>query len=635
MLNELRSGAGNFAAKLLLAFLVLSFAIWGIGDMVRHPGGNQWVAKIGSQSISVENFQRAYQREVDNVRRSLGDNFSPEMVKNLNVRQRVLQRLINRNLLKQESDALGLIPGDADIVRRIRSNPQFQDSKGNFDKSIFEANLRNSGLTEQGYVDQMRQELATTLIVESITGAAVAPDFAARTLYDAIEEQRVATLYTLSPSLVANVAHPSREQVAAYYNDHKREFSAPEYRTLSYVTVNADDVRKKATVSEADLQAAYKERAEEFRRPERRETEQLLFSNEDKAKAAYGLLQKGTPFAEVAKSSDILNKKATSLGSVSRDSILESAADAVFSLKEGEVTQPVQSAFGWHIFHVTAIHPPQVPPFAEVRAQLEKDLAQHAADEALTSFTNKLEDTLAGGGTLQEVAKEFHLKLASLGPVTESGIGPDGKPAKNLPALDKFLDTAFKTEEKTESSLIPTRGGVYYVVRVESVTPEHARPLDEVYTAAVLSWQKAEREKKLLEAVKEISPKLSDSATRADTIARYRLQGVVTGALKRSSRTANGIDLPPELVADIFAHPPGKSTGAYPLANGNYIIAVVKDIVPAPAPGSDARLRMRVADVHKNLENTLQGELLQQYLTYLAKKYPVRVNESVLDAATQ
>ncbi len=629
MLDQFRSLSGSLPAKILLGLLVLSFGVWGIGDMLRHPGRNVTVATVGGSAISGDEFARALHRETENVRRILGDNYSPEMLKTLHLPQQVLQKLVNRELLALESQSLGLVPSDAEVVRHIRANPAFQDDKGNFDKQRFEATLRNGNISEKTYVDQLRQDMASGLLLGTIDSAVPVPDAAVRTLYNARQEQRTVTIYALAPSLAANVPPPDNAQIAAYYDAHKSEFTAPEYRSLSYVTVTSADALATA-ISEDALKAAYKERGDEFRHPERRGVEQLLYASEDKAKAAELLLKNGKSIAEVAKTTDVLNKNALSLGKVERGNVLQNAADAVFSLHVGEHTPPIQSPFGWHIFHVSAIDEPSVAPFEEVRPQLEKDLKQRNADAGLNTLANKLEDALAGGATLAEAAKELGLKVSHIGPIDRQGAAPDGsKPT--LPNLDKFLVAAFKAEDKTESPLMTAKGG-YYILRVDSVIPERLRALDEVRGLALTGWQKEERNKRLAQLAKDIAAKFSDPAARAAAIAKYNLKPATGGAIMRSSTALGDLALPPELAADVFTHKPQDSTNAYPLKDGSYAIAVVGNIVPAPSPDKDAKLTAALADIRRNLTESAQNEILEQYTRSLAEKYSVSVNDAALES---
>ena len=370
-MTNFRSQAAACPAKILLGVLVLSFGVWGIGDMLRSHGRNVTVATVGGTAITADEFARALHRETENIRRILGDRYSPELLKSLNLSQQVLQKLINHTLMTLESQSLGLMPGDTEVVRHIRSNPSFQDSKGNFDKEGFKRWLGNNGMSEKNYIEQLRRDMASGLLMGTLTSAAPVSDAAVRTLYDAQEEQRTVALYTIAPSLVSNISPPTGAQLQAYYDAHKNEFTAPEYRTLSYVSISPADAQT-AAASEDELKTAYKEHIDEFRHPERRAVDQLLYSSEEKAKAAEALLKSGKSFTDIASETEILNKDALSLGKVEKGAILQNAADAVFALPEGGHTDPIQSPFGWHIFHVSAIDPPSVSSFEEVRAATGK-----------------------------------------------------------------------------------------------------------------------------------------------------------------------------------------------------------------------------------------------------------------------
>jgi len=628
MLNELRSLAGNLGAKLLLAFLVITFGIWGIGDMLRHNGRNVNIATVGDKNISLEEYQRSLRRETENVRQAIGENYSPEMLKTLDLPHHVLHDLVTQTLLKLESASLQIVPSDTDVVRRIRSNQRFQDSKGNFDKNIFEAFLRNNGISEKIYVDHLRQDIASGIIADTLMASVPLPETAVQTLYEARNQERTATLYILGTSSIPT-AKPDDAQVEAYYHAHENEFKAPEYRSISYVSFTNADVQAKATVSEDELKGAYQERIDEFKKPERRVVDQLIYDSEDKAKKAAAMLKAGTSFDQVAKTTPIINKNATSMGKTQRDQLVESAEDAVFSLPKDGFTDPIQSPFGWHIFRVTAIEPPATASFEESRAAIEKDLKQKSGEEALNKMANSLEDSLAGGSTLPEAAKEFGLTIHTVGPLDRAGRSPDDSPAKGLPEFDKFIDTAFKTEEKTESSLVSSKGGLNYLLRVDSITPAHLRNLAEVKSQATANLQRQELNKHMAALAEDLAKKFSVASTREALITSDKLKISPVGPFKQSDQKSGELKLPQSLKADIFSHKPGESTSAYPLDNGDYAIAVVKDIIPADKSSKNDKA---LADIREEIGNAARHEILEEYTRYLGGKYAITVNQSLLEA---
>ncbi len=633
MLNNLQTSAHGVVAKILLALLCLSFAVWGIDDMIRNPDRNKTMARVGGTAITSDQYMRALHNENENIRRLMGDNYSPEAVKNMNVEGYVLQNQINHRLLKLESVNLGLIPGDIDVVRRIRSNPSFQDSKGNFDKAIFESMLRNINTSEKAYVDQLREDMAINILLDTLSAGTPQSDLIAPTLLHSREEGRQITLYSLNESMVTTVGTPDDAAIKTYYDQHPHEFTAPELREFSFVTITADDVPKNPSADEEALKAAYNDRLEDYKRPERRAVEQLLYSSEAQAKKAYDIVKTGKSFADTASAVEPLNKGAISMGKVERHNIFDNAADTVFSLKAGETSEPVQSPFGWHIFHVSAIEPPSVAPFEEVRPALQKELQQRNNDEALNKLANQVEDALAGGSSLPEAAKEYKLKQITMGPVTMEGKDASGK-AATLPALDKFMETVFKTEEKTESPIMTSKGGVFYIVRAENVTPEHLRPLDEVKAQVIKGWQHEERAHALAALAAKASDEFAGSTSTSAIVSKYKMDTLSKSVIKRSSHVAKDISMPPQLVTDAFSRKMNEGTRAYPASNGAYLLAVPDSVVAVSTPDKDPKLATSLAEINRNLQTTTQNEIIDEYTDYLRSKYAVKINEDVFRSVT-
>lgn len=627
MLNSFRKLSGGFAAKMLLAFLVLTFAVWGIGDMVRPAGGGGAVATVGKTVISLSSYQHELRREMENIRHALGDRYSPEIVKSLGVERYVIRALVQRTLLEKESEALGIIPGDADVARRIRSNPAFQDEKGMFDKRAFEVTLARLGVSEKKYAENIRRDMASQLILETLAARAPVPEKAVEMLYAAQEAPRHVTIYTTGTPQPDKIAPPAAGVLESYYAERAQQFNAPELRHASYVVLTPAVARGKIDISEEALLAAYKERIDEFRRPERRAVEQLLYADEAEAKKAHALLQEGKPFGQVAKATPILNQNATALGMVEKHAIPEAAAETVFSLEAGKTAPPVQSGFGWHVFFVRAVEPAGTASLNDVREMLIKDLRARAEEESLSKLANRLEDTLAGGGSLEEAAKELGLTVHTLGPITRAGKAPDGSAVK-IPDLEKFLDTTFATEERTESPLMHAKGGSYYLLRVDKVTPERSRALDEVRALALAAWRHDAASDLLAKRADVAAEKLRDEAARDETLRHYSLKEVYSGAVKRSDDKAGNLPLPPALKAELFSLPPGGATAAYPLPSGEYLLAIAGKRLPAATPD-----RAALQAAREQLAQDMKDEIVTQYYTWLAEKYPVVINESLLQSA--
>lgn len=628
MLNSFRQFSGGLTTKILLVLLIASFALWGVGDMLGGSRGSHSLAKVGKQEISVDHYRRELAIESEQVRRELGASYSRELLTRLNVPQFVLKRMIQQSLLTQEAEQMGLIPDDTTVALSIRKNPAFLNRSGMFDKARFESTLRNQGVSEKNYVEQLRMQLASDKLLDALAVDLPLDNTMLNRLQSAFTQGRTITLYTLSAQMFPASAAPKEEELATFHREHAEQFTAPEYRTVSFVRFNARDAATANTpVSDQAIREYYAAHEQLFHTPEKRELEQLLYDSEEKAREAYAQVKLGMSFAEIAKKIEPLNRNALSLGQVDKKAVLENAADSIFRLPAGGFSEPVSSPFGWHIFRVVSIIPEGTQPLEKVRKDIEEQLKQTSIESAVNDTINQLEDALASGSTLAEAAAILKLKVEQAGTFDKSGNNPQGAANKAIPELDKFIDVAFKTDEKTESSVITSKSGVYYVVRVESIMPEKLRPLAEIRNEVTKAYQHYQASRQLSDLASAIDEELRGKKPVKEIISTHKLTPSASGTINRDSKMLNGTLLLPSLVSDIFSADIGTLTAPARDKDDSYILAhITAASAPSAATLSDSELMSR----RKELLRTMQEEMMAQYIQHLETKYPVRIREEIL-----
>lgn len=614
----------SIGSKILLALLIITFGVWGIADIFTGRGGNATVASVVGEHITAEEYQRGVYRETEKLRAMLGKQFNPEMAKNFGIEPRVLQNLIDNRLLVLESKSMGLRVSDADVVRNIRTSQNFQGESGNFSKGQFEAMLKATGQTEKEFIQKMREDMAVKLLITTITENIPPPEHASAILLAARGEERTVDIYTITPALIKAPNAPNDDILKAFYDANAKDYTTPEYRKISYVTIAENSIKKTAEPSEAAIESAYKDRAEEFKKPERRKVSQLLFGNEDSAKKAYAEIKGGKTLEEIKKTAHILNPTSISLGLLEKANVPTDAAEQVFALKVGEITTPIKSAFGWHIFQVSEILPAATQPLAEVKAQIVSDLQKIESENALSKLSNQLEDAIASGASLADAAKEFGLKITSLPEIDKSGRLANGEVAKEIPVAEKFLEIAFKTDEKTESQLITGKAGISYILRVESIAPEHLQDFADVKAKLITGWTNQEKEKQLTSTAQKIAEEFANGSAREKSIKTYGLPVPSSVTVSRSKDATS--KLPAPMVMDIFAKKIGGSTGAFVLPSGDFAIAVIKNITPAKLDEKNPKTASELADIKKQYNTSVQNEIIDEYLKHLAHKYKISVN---------
>lgn len=616
MLQSIRNTAGSWVVKILFVILIASFGVWGIGDVVRRSTApSNVVAEVGPTEITRGDLDTEFRRQIDRLRPMFGGELTVEQARQFGLLDQSVNTLVQRALYDLAAKRAGITVGDDTIRQRIAEEPAFRAPNGQFDRSQFATLLRQNNLTEQGYTALMRKEIARGVIASAVGAGTVAPKPLVEDLYRYREEKRVAEVITIPHAAFKDVGTPDEAAQLRYYEDHQVRFTAPEYRALTVVELTADAIAKDIQITDEQVRAAYDERAGDYQVPERRSVAMAVFDDEAKAKAAAEAAKAGS-LADAAKAN---GSEAVTLDNVRKDELPE-IGDAAFALKQGEVSAPLKSALGWHVVTVTAIQPPTERSFDEVKEALRAELRKERALEQLYQASNKLDDRLAGGATLEELAQGQGLPLSKIAAVDSTGKAPDGSAVSGPADLPQILQTAFGLRQGINSNLTEGKSGAYHAVRVDSITPAAVKPLTEVRDAVIAGWQDDERGRKAAELAKQAAEKLKSSKDLAaqDVAVSVGGSAAMTEPFTRGAQNATG--LTPELIGRLFEVKPDDVVSG---ASGEaQLVARLREVIAADPAAKDANLSQVQATVLRGVEGDLMGEFAQA----LQKEFPVTVH---------
>jgi peptidyl-prolyl cis-trans isomerase D len=625
MLQAIRSKASSLVVKLLFGLLVISFAIWGIGDIFRSRGVDSTVATVGDHKIDVSELNQAMRDAVEQLRSMFrGAPIDVEQLKQHGFGDEVLQRLVNRELVDLEIGRLGLAVDRETVFKAIRADPAYHNSDGIFDPQVFRYQLEQKHQTEAQLQATVNADLTRSQLISAVVSGVSVPDELAETLSKLRDERRVAEIATLPGSAAGTPPAPSDDDLAKTYEQHKGAFRVPELRSFTLGVLSLDDIAAKNKPSDEQLRDAYKERSAEFTTPERRHLQQMLLSDEAKAKEAEDALAQGKDFLAVAKDVAGMQEANVDLGAFTRDELPAKLADPVFGLKLNEATQPIQDEVGWHILRVSEIKPEETKPFDEIKDQLSKEVARDAAGNDIAKTANQIDDKMAGGASFADVAEAFHLKTSTVENVDANGHDAAGKPVELPQPGDAVLRAAFGTEQGQASPLSELGENGYFLVQVDKVTPETYKPPAEVHDQLLAFWQADWRDKSLEKQANEIAEQVNGGGTLDAIAAQRKLQTVTSKPLQRSGGDAT---VPPAAVAKIFEAKPG--TAVVARGADGYVVAVVKEVLP-PDPAQEGAQQARLS---QQLTPDLQQDMFEEFDKALRSRYPVSINPDNLARA--
>ncbi len=625
MLDALRRGAKTWVAKILLGLLVLSFAIWGVADVVRW-GGTPTVAEVGETEITVAEFQRAYDRQLRDLSRQFGQAVDRDFAESIGLPQQVLGRLLSEATLTAAARDAGLGVSDEVLAREIAADPALRPpGSDTFDRGYFARLLRENGLTEEMYIAERRLQSLREQLVDGIVGGMQPPE-AYVAVFDRYRTEQRDVRYVVLPLSAAGPAPvPTDSDLEAWYADRKGEFQAPEYRELAVLAVTPEAIADPSSVSAEDVRREYEQGRASFTSPERRRVRQVLFPTSEEAAEASARIKGGASLDDVIAERG-LTPADVELGLVAEGDIIDPAiAEVAFSLEPGEVSDPVDARFGSAIVQVVEVEPEVVRPFEEVREEVARSLATRRAEDLVYDTHDEIEDARAGGASLAEIADRFSLPLVTV--ITDArGQSPEGEVVSGrFPQSGEVLQAAFEAEVGEEND--PVRSGLGYVwYEVKDIIPAADRPLAEVRDQVVAAWTAEKTDEALAARAEEMAGALRSGG---DIEALAAEIGEAVRTAEDLTRAGQPADFGPEGLEAVFAGPAGHVAAVSGNGRTQVVLQVTDVAVPAFFP--EAAESQQVA---AQLESQLGDSLLGLYIDRSRDALGSSIDEQALRTAT-
>ncbi len=617
MLQFLFRASGSFVMRTLFAILVVSFLIFGIGDVLRNRSNGNDVAVVGDQHITSDQLDKAMEQQA----RQFGGRIDMATLKKVGYLDHVLSGMIDNTLLELAAHDEGFAVGNKQAIEEIQKIPVFQDEKTKvLDREKFERVLAANKINEAEFVAYLKRETATKLLIDSELSQMPPPSLLVDTSYKFQNETRRGEIIRLSTADVV-APQPSADQLNDYYHKHESEFTAPEYRDFSFLYVDPGAFADKITISPDELKQAFDARQADFKVPERRELSQVMFKDEAKAKAVAAAAQAAKSLAGGLKASGDATQP-MDLGLMSKQDLPDILQGPIFSAPAGAVLDAVQSPLGWHVIMVKRIEAARPLSFDEAKQALESDLKAEKARDMVSKAAKQVDDQLAGGASLADAGKAAGLTPISVKGVDSKGKHADGTIVPELHSRTELLKAAFVADKGTAAQITQDGKDAAFAITVEQVTPPALRPLDEVKSKVIEGYLGEERVTLVKAKAADLIAKAKSGATFA---ALARDAGSIVVPVGPVLRSAKDKSIPPHVVATLFDL---TQLGTIDQANApeGPILVRLAEIIPATAQTADDR-----AVLEKTLQTQLQDDMIAEYENALRSIYPVKINQSVLD----
>ena len=618
-MQSLRDGSTGIASKILVGLIIIVFAMFGMGSITTFLAPTPKVAEVNGEDITQVEMETAVERS---RRMMIAQDIDPLSIDEDVLRDSVLQSLISRKLLSQLADDWNLVYPDALLDEEIRSTSAFQVG-GLYNPEQFSLVVGSAGFSPQGYREELRKEKKLAQIATAITGSGFLPNELVTRIGSISGQTRDVAYLLIEIETLSEQVETSDQELLVSYQESLQEYETEETVDIEYVELKKSDLLELVDASEQELLNYFEDTKEAYIRPEERRLAHIFkeYSSNGDARAAVEKMYKqiidGAEFDTLAKenSDDPLSAENggdlgfSARGVFSSESYLQ-FGEVAFSLELNEISEPVETEFGFHLIKVLDIVPSVDPVFDQVKDSVVQSYRQDMSDEMFVARSSELSELAFESNDLQGPATALDLPIKTTGPVGYSA-------TEGIAANPEIIKMAFSEDiliEGNNSDVIEVNTDHHVVIRVKKYEPAEIRSFDEVINEVRGKFLREKSVKLAEDQAKEIIEMLEAGSLTRYVADQFDLSWTVVAAVKRMS-----LELDDEIREKAFALPRpiegGKSLGYAFLDAGNVAVISVTNVANYPeaqVSGEEmASLSRALGSKQGSIDyNRLEGSLL-------------------------
>jgi peptidyl-prolyl cis-trans isomerase D len=630
MLRFMRQQAGNWLIKVLLGAIVIVFIFWGVGSFRAQRAGR--VALVNGDQITLDEYRETYNNLIEQLRERFGNNFNEDMIKMLQVKKQALNQLIDKMLLVQEARRFKFRVSDKELADTIMKIDAFQRA-GVFDNRLYQNILGRLRMTPEEFEIAQRDAMLIERLRTLITSSAKVSDQEVREWFNWAYASVNIDFVRFDPDKYKDIK-ASSEEIKAFFEKHKENYKTDAMVKVRYLNFDPDAYRSKVSISDEELRDYFDENREEFNTPKTVEARHILLKVDRNAppedvekvrKRALDILKmarQGKDFSELAKkySEGPTRDRGGYLGTFKREAMVKSFADKAFSMKAGEISEPVRTRFGWHIIKVEKVNEASVLSFDEAKKKIKKKLTQDKAKNLAYDEAEAVSDVSFEGDDLLKSAKERNLNILTTDFFTKKG------PEKGIKNPAKFASAAFELG-LMEVSDIQEFENEYYILQVIEKIPEKIPELEKVKEKVRVDLIQEKQKAKARKDADTYLAALKSGKSMSTASRDFNVTPTTTGFFKRNDSIPK-IGFEREVSKAAFQLSPKQKLPEKPVKGSKgYYVFQFKD---RKTPGIE-EFNMEKASITQRLLQQKKAKTFDAFLAQKRSKSEITIKEEFLE----
>jgi len=598
MLQAIRDRVTGIVAIVILGLLAIPFVFFGLDSYIQAVPQDA-VAQVGEGEITVSEFQSEFSRYRAQLRQEQGDDYDELAVNNPQARREFLETLIDRRLLVQHAQSLGMSISASTLARVIREIPAFQVD-GQFDPEIYRQRIEATGQSVRSFERDVARDLLVQELPSGVSASALVTDADVDRWIRVQQEQREIAYARVESSAFREDVAVTDDEIRAFYEENRNQFLRPERISVEYIELDTEEMAQELEFDDETLRERYESTQSRFMTAERRRASHILITadgerSEDQARALAETirerLEAGEDFADLASEfSDDPGSAAQGgdLGWVEPDVMMPAFEEALYDLEADQVSQPIKTEFGWHIIKLTDVDPARGKSFEEARAEIAEEIRTERADGLYVELTDRLIDLIYADPTgLEAVASDLGLEVLTAGPF--SRFNAEGVLAEPQVLEAAFSDMVLVDRQASEPIEIDRNRAV--VVRVTDHQPSEPRPLEDVREEVRDRLEREAAQESAREYAAGLIERVDGSPAELESLAEE--EGL---EVQQVTATRRSFDLGGDVLDALFRLPApddGESLHELIRSGSDWLVVRLDSVTPGdPAAAEDAQRQM-------------------------------------------
>ena len=637
MLDFMRQRAQSVGIKALFLVIALVFVFFGIGSF-GDEAQVQIIVTVDDEPITLQEFQRAYRNVEANYREVYKERFTPELAQQMNLRQQTLDQLVDTKLLAKEARRIGFRASDEDVRQEIAASPTFH-SYGSFSPDRYRRLLRYLRMTPQEFEEQQRNRLVIARFQKFIDGSIRATDYEVEELFRFEQEKVNLAFLKIASADLVDMVTITEQQIREFYTSHTESFRIPERVRLHYVSYAPKDFEAETSVSEEEVLDFYNAHKDErFTEEKQVQARHILFSLADgaseerkadtrsTAQEILGRARKGEDFAALAEeySQDTgTARNGGDLGFFGRGRMVRPFEEAAFGIEVGQVSDLVETTFGFHIIKVEAIQPKRIKPLEEVADTVTEELLERKSQAIAEQRAREDRKNIADGTTLLQFAESVGLEAKETPLVNQNETIP------GLGRRPELVETALGQSPGQISDPVQV-DNTWFLVSLAERVPSRIPEFTAVQEEAEERYRSEQAERLAQEKADKLLTKLKETKDLASLAKAEALTVEETGAFARRGGYIPKIGVVPDLKTEAFRLTPEAPVASKSYTwGGNTFVAVLKEYIPADSE----QLEEQRDDLRQSLLQRKKTAAHQELTKYLKERAKIEYNQRNLSSA--